>query len=110
MNRTLTGTAHNLGPADRIPEGEGRAFRVGGEEIAVFRSRDGRVYALQARCPHRGGPLADGLVAGSCVACPLHACSFELSTGRSHRDACGDLRTYPLILTDAGDVLVTTPF
>jgi NAD(P)H-dependent nitrite reductase small subunit len=70
-----------LGPVDQIPVGEGRAFLVGDEPVAVFRPRSGGLYALRAICPHRGGPLADGLLDGEVVMCPLHNHKFELSSG-----------------------------
>jgi hypothetical protein len=64
-------TLINLGPIDRIPLGEGREFEVEGELIAVFRARDGGVFGAQARCPHRAGHLADGVVGGGLVVCPM---------------------------------------
>ena len=75
--------AHQLGPIDQIPVGEGRAFAVGGAQIAVFRLRGGAVHAVSAVCPHKGGPIADGQIDGSIVLCPLHMNAFELSTGCS---------------------------
>ncbi|HEY3689919.1 MAG TPA: nitrite reductase small subunit NirD [Pseudonocardiaceae bacterium] len=71
-----------LGPMDQIPVGEGRAFAVGDEQVAVFRPRGGGLHALQAVCPHRGGPLADGLIDAAQVVCPLHNHAFRLSDGR----------------------------
>ncbi len=62
-----------LGSAGEIPLGEGRNFEVAGEKIAVLRNRAGEVFAVQAACPHKGGPLADGLVGGSTLICPLHS-------------------------------------
>ena len=47
-------------------------FRVDGKDVAVFRCRSGNVFATSAECPHRGGPLADGLVGGDTVICPMH--------------------------------------
>ena len=58
-----------LGPVDDIPMGEGRAYAVAGRQIVVFRLRDGSLRALDAVCPHRGGPLADGLTDGRVVVC-----------------------------------------
>lgn len=72
----------NLGSIDKIPLGEGRVFLVGGVEIAVFRQRDGKLFATQSRCPHRNGPLADGLVGAGSVVCPLHAKKFDLESGQ----------------------------
>lgn len=70
-----------LGPVDQIPLGEGRAFLVGDEPVAVFRPRSGGLHALRALCPHRGGPLADGLVDAEVVMCPLHNHQFRLDSG-----------------------------
>jgi nitrite reductase (NADH) small subunit len=53
----LSKTEVTLGPVDLIPAGEGRNFDVAGQRIAVFRSRSGHVFAVQAACPHKGGPL-----------------------------------------------------
>jgi nitrite reductase (NADH) small subunit len=75
--------AHVLGPLEQIPPGEGRAFAVDGEQIAVFRLRDGTLRALSAICPHRGGPIADGQIDQRVVMCPLHHNTFELDTGCS---------------------------
>ena len=94
-----------LGPITAIPPGEGRTFRVGAERIAVFRTRQGRVFASRAECPHRGGPLADGLVGGHFVICPLHAWKFDLETGQSAGTACS-LQTYPVRLSAAGPIIV----
>lgn len=66
---------------DEIPVGEGRALAVGDEQVAVFRLRDGTLRALGAACPHRGGPLADGLLDDCVVVCPLHGFTYDLSTG-----------------------------
>ncbi|SHN32235.1 Rieske (2Fe-2S) protein [Cryptosporangium aurantiacum] len=72
-----------VGPVDEIPPGEGRVYVVDGEQVAVFRLTDGSVRALGAVCPHAGGPLADGLIDGAIVLCPLHNNAFELATGCS---------------------------
>jgi nitrite reductase (NADH) small subunit len=66
---------------DDIPVGEGRAFAVGEEQVAVFKLRDGTLRALGAVCPHRGGPLADGLLDDNVVVCPLHGYTYDLKTG-----------------------------
>jgi nitrite reductase (NADH) small subunit len=72
-----------LGPVDAIPVGEGRAYAVGGDSVAVFRLRDGGLRALSAVCPHRGGPLADGQIDNRVVVCPLHLNAWDLTTGCS---------------------------
>ncbi|MEP6463374.1 MAG: Rieske 2Fe-2S domain-containing protein [Frankiaceae bacterium] len=94
-----------LGALADIPVGEGRAYAVAGQQIAVFRSRDGNVYALQAVCPHAGGPLADGLLDARVVVCPLHNNAFELATGQSVTGQPA-VRTYPLSIDEAGRITV----
>lgn len=99
---------YNLGSVQSIPCGEGRVFRVGESNVALFRTRDGQVFATQATCPHRGGPLADGLLGGGKVLCPLHNFAFDLATGQPVENTCTKLRTYPVRVTPAGDILLTT--
>jgi len=97
-----------VGPVQAIPEGEGRTFDVLGVRVAVFRTRGGAVFAVQAACPHRGGPLADGLMGGSTLVCPLHAWRFELTTGAAENGACS-LETYPVRIDDADQIVLTLP-
>ena len=94
-----------LGPIAAIPEGEGRNFQVGSSQIAVFRSRGGGVFATQAECPHRRGPLADGLLGAGTLICPLHSLKFDLSTGRAENGDCA-LQTYPARLSETGQIVV----
>jgi nitrite reductase (NADH) small subunit len=98
-------TAHAVGTLDEIPVGEGRAFAVDGTEIAVYRLRDGSLRALGAVCPHRGGPLADGLMDGRVVVCPLHGHTYDLTTGTElgGRDA---VRAYGVRAADDGTILI----
>ena len=56
----VTPARHILGPLDQIPSGEGRAFDIAGEQVAVFRLRNGALRAVSAACPHKGGPIATG--------------------------------------------------
>ena len=70
-----------IGNLREIPVGEGRTFVVAGEQVAVFHLRDGSVRAVGAVCPHRGGPLADGLIDDAVVVCPLHGFTYDLLTG-----------------------------
>jgi nitrite reductase (NADH) small subunit len=72
----------------QIPPGEGRSFVVAGVEIAVFHTREGHVFATQAHCPHKGGPLADGLTDGATVVCPLHDRVFSLTSGAGIGNDC----------------------
>lgn len=102
------GVRYDLGPIDRIPPGEGQTFLVEGREIAVFRSRvTDELFATQARCPHRQGLLADGIVGDGKVICPLHSYKFDLATGTPLGNACQSLRTYRTEVTADRRVLVS---
>jgi len=106
--KTLMKNAVRVGRADRIPLGQGLVYKVDGREIAVFRQRDGRYFAVQNRCPHRNGPLADGIIGAGWVVCPLHSHRFDLKTGASceQHDRC--LQTYP-VCEDQGDIWLDLP-
>lgn len=81
---------------DSIPPREGRTVEIGSRAIALFNLGD-RFLAVDNRCPHRGGPLADGIVAGDTVVCPLHAWKVCLETGAVERpaDSTSCIATYP---------------
>ncbi len=96
-----------LGPAEQVPVGEGRAFAVGGEQVAVFRLRDGGLRAVAAVCPHRGGPLADGLIDGQQVICPLHNHAFRLNDGQCTTGE-SPLRVYQVAEED-GEIVLCLP-
>jgi nitrite reductase (NADH) small subunit len=97
---------HQLGPVAQIPEGEGRTFEVGAQRVAVFRTRSGAVYATQATCPHRSGPLADGLLGADTLVCPLHDWSFDLRTGAAKQGSCG-VTVYPITQSADGTMVLT---
>ena len=72
----------NLGSIENIPLGQGTCFIIQQEEIAVFRSRDGKLFAVENMCPHRQGPLSGGIMGDGKVVCPLHGHKFDLVTGQ----------------------------
>jgi nitrite reductase (NADH) small subunit len=106
FNDTSSAVLVNLGPVERIPLGEGREFAVEGELIAVFRLRGGRLHATQAKCPHRDGPLADGIIGGGSVICPLHAFKFGLEAGQPIGNECESLKTYQISVSETGEILL----
>ena len=63
--------------------------------IAVFRTVDDQVFAIEDHCPHRGGPLSQGIVHGGCVTCPLHNWVIALETGEAQGADEGAVTTYP---------------
>ena len=98
---------HALGPAWQIPLGQGRNFLLDGLAIAIFRTREGVLFATQANCPHRGGPLADGLTDGRTVICPLHDRMYSLSTGEGIGTDCS-VQTYPVRIGKDGGMYLRT--
>ena len=96
----------SLGPVEAVPPGEGKAFCVEGETIAVFRARDGSLHAVQNSCPHQGGPLSEGVAGGCTVICPYHSWKFDLASGACLNDAAHRLRTYP-VRAEGGMLLVS---
>lgn len=98
---------YNLGPLARIPRGEGRTFQVEEAAIAIFHTRSGKVFAVQATCPHKNGPLSDGIVGDDKVVCPLHAYKFDLASGEALGNTCGALKTYTVTVNEQGALLLT---
>jgi len=92
-----------------IPLREGRAVTLGERQIAIFNLGD-RFLATDNQCPHRGGPLCDGIVAGDAVVCPLHAWKVRLDTGTVERPAAQDkcVTTYPTKI-DNGILMLELP-
>jgi nitrite reductase (NADH) small subunit len=69
--------------------GSRRVARQGATDVAIFRTADDRVFALLDRCPHKGGPLSQGIVFGDAVACPLHNWTIGLADGRARAPDAG---------------------
>jgi len=65
---------------ENIPPREGRVLKIGGWELAIF-NLNGRFLTIENACPHKGGPLCDGIVSGTTVVCPLHGQRFDLESG-----------------------------
>lgn len=93
-----------LGSLWQIPLGEGRVFMAGTRAVAVFRARDGGVHATDPWCPHRQGPLADGLVGAGTVTCPFHGFRFDLRTGCAIGHDCPPIATYGVSVDAYGDI------
>jgi nitrite reductase (NADH) small subunit len=98
---------HAIGKLSQIPKGEGRTFEIGELRVAVFHTRDGGVFATQASCPHKGGPLADGLTDSTTVVCPLHDRVYDLRTGAGIGTDC-DIQVYPARTASDGTILLVT--
>ncbi len=68
---------------DEIPRLGARVIKTDTMDIAIFRTRDDEVFALRDACPHRGGPLSQGIVHGATVTCPLHNWKIDLASGKA---------------------------
>jgi len=79
---------------DEIPPSQARTIRAGGTVVALFRLSDDRIKAVENRCPHKQGPLAEGIVSGDDVLCPLHNWRIHLDDGRVAPPDEGCVKTY----------------
>ena len=95
----------DVGLIDDIPILGARIVATVFGNIAVFRTEGDTVFALEDRCPHRGGPLSQGIVHDRSVACPLHNWRISLSTGEALGDDKGCTPTVPVKI-DGGRVLI----
>lgn len=89
---------HEIGALDDIPRLGSRVVHTPHGDVAVFRAADDRVFALRDRCPHKGGPLSQGIVHGHRVTCPLHNWVLELESGQAVAPDVGCATAYPLRL------------
>ena len=79
-----------------IPKLGARVVRSAHGHIAVFRNADDEVFALHDKCPHKGGPLSQGIVFGRKVACPLHGWNIGLDDGNAVAPDVGCARSFPV--------------
>lgn len=89
-----------------IPLRGSRRVTLDAEEVAVFRTAANTVFAIQNACPHKGGPLSEGIVHDTAVSCPLHAMVIDLETGRARGAETGCVRTYPIEIREGGRVYI----
>jgi nitrite reductase (NADH) small subunit len=85
---------------EEIPVLGARVLNTAFGDIAVFRNRQDEVFALEDRCPHRGGPLSQGIVHGRTVTCPLHNWCIALDSGSACEPDEGQTGHYPVELRD----------
>src|SRR5579863_9688245 len=84
----------DIGALAAIPRQGARLVKTAAGCVAVFRTADDRVFALDDRCPHKGGPLSQGIVHDGRVTCPLHNWVIDLESGRAQGADVGETRTY----------------
>jgi len=85
-----------VGKVDDIPRLGSRVVKRAEGDIAVFRNSENEVFALLNRCPHKGGPLSEGIVYGKTVTCPMHNWCIELINGEAVAPDEGCAPTYPV--------------
>ncbi|KHL26893.1 nitrite reductase [Croceibacterium mercuriale] len=98
----------DIGPVDAIPLRGSRSVTLDGQNIAVFRTGDDRIFALVNRCPHKHGPLSEGIIHGHAVACPLHNWRISLETGEALGADKGCTPTVA-VQVEAGRILLAAP-
>jgi nitrite reductase (NADH) small subunit len=96
---------HRVGMLDDIPRLGSRVVETAVGDIAVFRTADDRVFALDDRCPHKGGKLSQGIVHGDSVTCPLHNWVIGLADGQVRDPDEGCTRVVPVRLDGAAILL-----
>jgi nitrite reductase (NADH) small subunit len=95
-----------IGKLDDIPLRGSRCVKNGDMTIALFRTADDQVFALEDKCPHKNGPLSQGIVHDGCVTCPLHNWVISLSSGTAQGADEGSTMTFPVKVED-GDILLS---
>ena len=92
---------------DEIPRQGSRVVASASGDIALFRTADDEVFAVHDECPHKGGPLSQGILSGQTVTCPLHGWKIELASGEAVAPDAGCARTFSVKRVD-GDVWIAT--
>tara|TARA_R110002049_G_scaffold137045_4_gene296926 strand:+ start:9128 stop:9457 length:330 start_codon:yes stop_codon:yes gene_type:complete len=94
----------DIGAIDEIPLRGARKIKTALGCVALFRTGEAEVFATTDSCPHKGGPLSEGIVHGQSVTCPLHNWVFDLNTGQAQGEE-GVISTYPARV-EAGRILI----
>jgi nitrite reductase (NADH) small subunit len=100
----------DIGALEDIPRLGARIVRTAKGCVAVFRTQDDEAFALEDRCPHKGGPLSQGIVHGNSVTCPLHNWVLSLETGAALGADVGQALKFPLRVEGGRLLLDLSPF
>jgi nitrite reductase (NADH) small subunit len=98
----------DIGALTDVPVRGARLVKTDAGCLAVFRTAENKAYAINDRCPHKGGPLSQGIVHGNTVTCPLHNWVISLETGEAQGADKGRVKTVPLQITN-GRILLNVP-
>ena len=99
----------DIGEVTDIPRQGARVLKTAQGCVAVFRTVDDQVFALEDRCPHKGGPLSEGIVHGNKVTCPLHNWVFDMNTGDAQGADEGHVNTFATRIEN-GRILLDAEF
>lgn len=94
--QTQTIQWYDLGKLDDIPLRGSRRVEIDNTRIGLFRTAADKVFAIEDSCPHKGGPLSEGIVHDDCVTCPLHNWVISLSSGEAQGADTGQVKVYPI--------------
>jgi nitrite reductase (NADH) small subunit len=95
-----------IGSVSDIPKDGARVVKTAQGDIAIFRNMQDEIFALRDKCPHKGGPLSQGIIYGRKVACPLHNWHIELDSGKAVMPDEGCAASYP-VRVEAGVVMLS---
>lgn len=95
----------SIGTLNDIPRRGSRCVKAGDKTIAIFRTLEDQIYALEDKCPHKAGPLSNGIVHDGCVTCPLHNWVISLATGEAQGADEGATASYPIKM-DGDTILI----
>jgi len=98
-----------IGTINDIPQLGARVVKTDDSNIAVFRTAEDKIFAIKDECPHKQGPLSQGIVHGDKVACPLHDWKIQLDTGNAVAPDEGCAATYPIKMDGEKIMLSLTP-
>jgi nitrite reductase (NADH) small subunit len=102
----MTANWIEIGNVSDIPLRGARCVKNGETTIAIFRTADNNVFAIEDKCPHKNGPLSQGIVHDGCVTCPLHNWVISLETGKAQGADEGAVRTWP-VKVENGRVMIS---
>lgn len=89
-----------VGKTTELPQKLGKTVTIGSKEIAVFKLENGDIRAIENRCPHKGGVLAEGIVSGEYVFCPMHDWKISVKDGKVQAPDVGCVQSFPIEVKD----------
>jgi len=110
MNKeSSTVTWYDIGDISNIPQRGSRCIVIGDLKIGVFRTITDNVFALEDKCPHKNGPLSQGIVHDNCVTCPLHNWVIDLESGEAQGADNGSVKGFPIKIENGNVQLGLAP-